>query len=65
MASALPDLPPELLLALDREIARRAEERAERLCQERLARGVYLLAGDPDEADLDERFGVRPVRRAG
>jgi hypothetical protein len=59
-----PSLPPELLLALDREIARRAEERAEKLCAERVARGIYLVAGDLEESDLDRRFGVRP-RRAG
>ena len=58
-------LPPDLLRALDAEIARRAEERAEQLCAERVARGIYLLAGDPGDAELDQRFGVRPVRRAG
>ena len=56
--STLPSLPSELLLVLDREINRRAEERAELLCAERVARGVYLLAGDPEEIDLDRRFGV-------
>lgn len=63
MLGAPPSLPQHLLVAIDQEVNRRAEERAEQLCAERVARGVYVVVGDPNEAELDERFGVRPASR--
>lgn len=54
-------LPPSLVEALEAEIDRRARERADQLCAERVAAGLYVEVLSPREIEIAAQYGLRPV----
>jgi len=61
MVNRPPALSPDLLAALDQEIERRAAQRADALCAQRVAAGLYVEVLSPKELALAAEYGLRPV----